>query len=107
MGSGYPTKATAIKRVDNFGAGFLRTGARAVFAEGIDSTAYILSGLFKSTKTIKQIFFSDPARDMRWDFSFQSARTPGKVGLLDPTVSSNRYYRSVIGDLGMTATTWR
>ena len=36
-GSGYPTKSTAIKRVDNFGAGFLRTGARAVFAEGVDS----------------------------------------------------------------------
>ena len=35
-GSGYPTKATAIKRVDNFGAGFLRTDARAVFAEGIE-----------------------------------------------------------------------
>ena len=31
-GAGNPTKATAIKRVDNYGAGFLRTGARAVFA---------------------------------------------------------------------------
>src|SRR6478672_10953765 len=100
-GSGYPTKATAIKRVDNFGAGFLRTGARAVFAEGVDNPAYILSGLFKSTKTIKQIFFSDPARDMRWDFSFRSTRTPGKVGLLDPTDHSNHDDRSVIGDLGM------
>jgi hypothetical protein len=106
-GSGYPTKSTAIKRVDNFGAGFLRTGARAVFAEAVDNPAYILSNLFTSTKTIKQIFYSDPARDMRWDFSFHSARTSGKVGLLDPTDHSNHYYRSVIGDLGMTATTWR
>ena len=28
-----PSKSTAIKRVDNYGAGFLRTGAKAVFAE--------------------------------------------------------------------------
>jgi hypothetical protein len=55
-GSGYPTKSTAIKRVDNFGAGFLRTGAKAVFAEAINSTSYILSGLFKTNRTISQIF---------------------------------------------------
>src|SRR6185295_10115669 len=59
-GSGYPTKSTAIKRVDNYGAGFLRTGARAVFAEGINSTSYILSGLFLTNRSIKQIFWSDP-----------------------------------------------
>ena len=33
-GSANPTKSTAIKRVDNYGAGFLRAGAKAVFAEG-------------------------------------------------------------------------
>ena len=36
-GAANPTKAIANKRVDNFAAGFLRTGARAVFAEGITS----------------------------------------------------------------------
>ncbi|HET7703134.1 MAG TPA: hypothetical protein VFK35_07025, partial [Candidatus Limnocylindrales bacterium] len=59
-GAGYPTKSTAIKRVDNYGAGFLRTGARAVFAQGISSVSYILYGLFKTSRTIKQIFWSDP-----------------------------------------------
>jgi len=106
-GSGYPTKSTAIKRVDNFGAGFLRTGARAVYAEGVNSVSYIVSGLFKTTKTMREIFYMDPARDMRWDFSFKSSRTPGRVGLLDPTDRSNHYYRSVIGDLTLSATTWR
>ena len=37
-GSGYPSKSTAIQRVDNYGAGFLRANAQAVFAEGIDGT---------------------------------------------------------------------
>ena len=40
-GAANPTKSTAIKRVDNYGAGFLRAGARAVFAEGIDDACYI------------------------------------------------------------------
>jgi hypothetical protein len=105
-GSANPTKATAIKRVDNFGAGFLRTGARAVFAEGTASASYILYGLFKTSRTIKQIFWSDPTRSTHYDFSFSSSRTPGKTAILDPS-SPGRYYRSVIGDLSMTAVTWR
>jgi hypothetical protein len=105
-GSANPTKSTAIKRVDNYGAGFLRTGARAVFAEGIDSVSYILYGLFKTDRTMKQIFWSDPARSGARDFTFSSSRTPGKTAIMDPYAPS-RYYRSVIGDLGMTAATWR
>ena len=105
-GSANPTKSTAIKRVDNYGAGFLRTGARAVFAEGISSTSYILYGLFKTSRTIKQIFWSDPRRSGAYDFGFSSVRTPGKHALMDPS-SPGRYYRSVIGDLSMTAATWR
>ena len=106
-GSGYPTKATAIRRVDNFGAGFLRANARAVFAEGINSPAYILSGLFRTNRTISQIFWSDPVRDGRYDFTFSSVRTSGKKAILDPLGGANRYYRSVIGDLGMSATAFR
>ena len=105
-GSANPTKATAVKRVDNFGAGFLRTGARAVFAEGIASASYILYGLFKTSRTMKQIFWSDPTRSTHYDFSFASRRTPGKSAIMDPS-SPGRYYRSVIGDLSMSAVTWR
>jgi hypothetical protein len=105
-GAPNPTKATAIKRVDNFGAGFLRTGARAVFAEGINSASSILYSLFRTSRTIKQTFWADPARSGAYDFSFASVRTPGKVAIMDPYAPS-RYYRSVIGDLGMTAATWR
>jgi hypothetical protein len=105
-GSALPTKWTAIKRVDNYGAGFLRTGARAVFAEGISSASYILYGLFKTTRTMKQIFWSDPARGGRYDFTFVSSRTSGRTAIVDPR-SAGKYYRSVIGNLSMTAATWR
>ena len=47
-GSANPTKSTAIKRVDNYGAGFLRAGARAVFAEGIYSVTHQVRALFTS-----------------------------------------------------------
>ena len=60
-GAGNPTKAVAIKRVDNFAAGFLRANARAVFAEGIDSASYMLRGIFKTDRTIGEIFQSAPS----------------------------------------------
>jgi hypothetical protein len=106
-GAGYPSKSTAIQRVDNYGAGFLRANAGAVFAEGIDSTSYILYGLFRTDRTMRDIFWSDPARDGRWDFTFSSSRTPGFRAAMDPLDGSNRYYRSVVGNLDLTATKWR
>lgn len=101
-----PTKSVAVQRVDNFGAGFLRAGAKAVFAEGISSAGYVLSGLFKTNRNILQIFYSSSSAVKTYAFSFRSSRTPGMVGVLDPK-SGSRYYRSVIGTLGMTAATFR
>jgi hypothetical protein len=106
-GSGYPTKSTAIKRIDNYGYGFLRANAKAVFAEGINGTGYILYSLFKTNRTIRQTFWADPARDGRWDFTFNSVRSVGKKAIVDPLGGANRYYRSVIGNLDLTATQWR
>jgi hypothetical protein len=105
-GGATPTRTTARQRVDNYGAGFLRTGARAVFAEGINSASYILYGLFRTNRTMSQIFWSDPARSGAYDFSFASSRTAGKVGIIDPKYGT-KYWRSVVGDLGLTAVSWR
>jgi len=106
-GSGYPSRSTAVRRIDNYGAGFLRANAQAVFAEGIDSVSYILYGLFRTQRTLSQIWWTDPARDGRWDFAFVSARTPGVHGWADPLDGSSRYYRSVIGNVWLTAAAWR
>ena len=61
----------------------------------------------RTNRTISQIFWSDPVRDGRYDFTFSSVRTSGKKAILDPLGGANRYYRSVIGDLGMSATAFR
>jgi hypothetical protein len=105
-GSANPTRSTAIKRVDNYGAGFLRTGAAAVFAEGLNSPSYILRGLFRSTRTMSSIFWSSTAATRSYQVSFNSTRTSGMKAIMDPYAPS-RYYRSVIGDLSTTASDWR
>jgi hypothetical protein len=105
-GAGNPTKSVAIARADNYAAGFLRTGARAVFAEGINSVSFVLSGLFKTSRSMMSIFYSDPATTRTYAFSFKSTRTLGRIGILDPYARS-RYYKSFVGDLSMTAVNWR
>ena len=49
-GAGNPTRSTAIKRVDNYGYGFIKAGAQAVFASGITSMGYVLKGLFRAPR---------------------------------------------------------
>ena len=94
-----PTKTVAKQRVDNFGAGFLRAGARAVFADGITSASYVLYGLFSRTGRSASIFTSSSNFVGAYDFKFASARTPGYTAWMAPK-SVGRYYRSVIGNLG-------
>ena len=105
-GSANPTVTTAKQRVDNFAAGFLRANARAVFAEGITNASYILYGLFRTSRTVKAIFYSGPDWNGHYDFLFASSRTPGYQDWMDPS-SPGRYYRSVVGYFGLTAATFR
>ncbi len=106
-GAANPTLTVAKERVDNFGAGFLRTGAKAVFAEGITSTGYIVDRLFKSNLSMSQIFWSSPNNHVNYpNASYDSKRTPGEYALLDPS-GPGQYYRSFIGHRRMTAADWR
>ncbi|HSK51551.1 MAG TPA: hypothetical protein VLA44_02280 [Clostridia bacterium] len=105
-GAANPTRSTAIKRIDNYGAGFLRAGARAVFAEGITDAGYIIKNLYTSSRNMREIFFASPSRTMSYRFHFSSARTSGVTGSGDPYRPS-RYYRSVVGWLATTANQWR
>ncbi len=106
-GQANPSLKVARQRVDNYGAGFLRSGARVVFAESYFVPKFVMAGLFRTNRTMSQIFWSAPNATKRYASSFSSARTPGKRALLDPYRSRHNYRRSVIGDLAMTASTWR
>jgi hypothetical protein len=105
-GSPNPTRSVAIQRVDNYGVGWLKARAKAVFAEGIGKANYVLWGLFRTRRSMQQIFWAAPNATNRYTISFGSARYPGARALMDP-YAAGRYYRSVIGSLGMTAVQWR
>lgn len=105
-GRANPTKTVAKQRVQNYASGFLRAGARAVFAEGITNASYILHGLFKTNRSIGAIFKSSSNWSGKYDFQFQSTRNTAYRAWMDPK-SPGRYYRSVVGDFSLTASTIR
>jgi hypothetical protein len=102
-----PTLRVARQRVDNYGSGFLRTGARAVIAETLGGAGYIFHGLFRTNRTMHQIFWSSPGATRRYRVAYDGRRSPSWAGaILDPS-RPGKYYRSIVGDLGMTASQWR
>jgi hypothetical protein len=105
-GSANPTSSTAKQRVDNYGAGFLRTGAKAVFAEAINSVSYQIRALFTSNLNMNNILMTHPSASGARDFYFYSSRTSWARAHLDPP-QAGKYWRSVIGVLGLTASQWR
>ena len=101
-----PSRATARERVDNYGAGFLAAGARTVFATGLGSLSHVIYSLFRTSRTMEQVFWSDPAATRTYASKFYSERTPGVMGIIDP-YRVGKWYHSVVGSLAMTASTWR
>jgi hypothetical protein len=97
----------AEARVDNYGAGFLRTGAKAVFADGLDNGHSVLYGLFKTNRTMRQIFWSSPLAKGRWAASWNPRRSPWWARAIVDPYSRQHYYRSVVGNLSMRASAWR
>jgi hypothetical protein len=105
-GSANPTKSTAIRRVDNYGAGFLRAGAKVVFAEAVNSVSHQIRSLFTSKSNMNTILMTHSSASGARDFYVNSSRTPGMRAHLDPPHAS-KYWRSAIGNLRLTATQWR
>ena len=98
-----PTRSDASQRVDNFAAGFLAAGARAVFAEAYaGASAKYVDALFTAHATIGNIWahsFSNQGNS----FSFASSRTPGMTAQLDPDHASGKYYRAIVGDMSLSS----
>ena len=106
-GMANPTKTTAIKRVDNYGAGFLRAGAKAVFAHAIESARYTIVRAVHG-RSGRWTRSSWPTRRRAGPATSTSTRPgpPAMKAHMDPP-RSGKYWRSVIGDLSMKASEWR
>jgi hypothetical protein len=101
-----PSLSTARQRVDNFGAAFLYAGAKGVFAEGLNSVSYVITGLFKTNMSYAQIFTTAPSFTGTYYTQFWSSRMPGNLGRMDP-YKPGKYYRSFIGIGRTSSTAWR
>jgi flagellar hook assembly protein FlgD len=100
------TYTQARERVDNYGAGFIGAGARAVFAEGHPSHPNVnyIRQLFTTNRSMETVFRVAPTAKGNVRGPFASQRTPGLKFLMDPDRSTpSGFYRSVIGDLSLTA----
>ncbi len=98
-GNADPSLTVAEQRVDNFGAGFIAAGARAVIAEAYNgSAASYIDALFSAHDTLGNIWANAPSQQGN-PSSFASTRSPGMTGQVDPDHSSGKYHRSIVGDL--------
>ncbi len=92
-----PTTLVAKQRIDNYAASFLKTGARAVFAEPKGGAGYILTGLFTTSKSFRDVFKAGGTGTI----SYVSKKTPGATTIAKLTV------RAVTGFLDVTAADFR
>ena len=102
-GHAAPTVSVARQRIDNYAAGFLRGGARAVIADGHGSLVPYIRGLFTTGQTIIDLWKSAPNFHNHVT-SFASTRTPGYTAYSDPDTTTGGYYRSLVTVPTMTTT---
>jgi hypothetical protein len=89
------TLDVARQRVDNYAAGWIKAGARAVIADAFTSPAYYVRALLASRQRVESIWRGSP-NDRGHQIRFQSARSPGHVLQLDPDRTTGGFYRSLV-----------
>ena len=94
-GGAAPSVSVAHQRIDNYAAGFLRGGARAVLADGHMGPASYLRDLFTTSQSIVSLWRSQPNYHGH-ETSFASTRTAGYTDFSDPDTTSGSYYRSLV-----------
>jgi flagellar hook assembly protein FlgD len=97
-----PSLTTARQRVDNYGAGFLRSNVRAVIADGHAwDHGYYIRALFTTRQTIDEVWRNAPNFHDNV-LTYASSRTPGMTYQMDPDNPTSGYYRSIVGKMSLT-----
>jgi flagellar hook assembly protein FlgD len=97
-GHAEPTVDVAKQRADNYAAGFLAAGARAVIADGLMGPAYYIRSLFTTHQTVDQMWRAAPNFNGN-EFSFTSVRSPAFRVQMDPKTPTSGFYRAITGNL--------
>ena len=100
-GGAAPTASVARQRIDNYAAGFIKGGARAVLADGHMGPASYLRAFFTTSSTILGAWRAAPNYHGH-ETSFSSSRSAGYVDYSDPDTTSGGYYRSLVVKPGLT-----
>jgi len=95
------TPADAVQRVDNYAAGFIRAGARAVVAETALGPAYYVKSILRGRGSVEAIWNAAPTANGH-TFAVASSRTPGYTLQLDPNRVASGFVRSLVSR-GVTA----
>ena len=90
-----PSLSVAHQRIDNYAAGFLKGGARAVIADGHGGLVSYIRGLFTTSQTVVDLWRSVPDYHNH-EVRFSSTRSPGYTAYSDPDMTSGGYYRSLV-----------
>ena len=102
-GKAAPTVSVARQRISNYAAGFLKSKAQAVMAEGHRGPVDHLRALFTTNQTIESLWRNLPSNNGNAS-TFTSTRTSGVKALMDPDTSTSGFYRSLVTDPSLTTT---
>jgi hypothetical protein len=89
------TLSDARQRVDNYGAGWIKSGARAVIADAFTAPAFYVRELLTSGRSVQSIWQGSPnyrGHVMR----FASERSSAHILQLDPDRPMSGFYRSLV-----------
>jgi hypothetical protein len=89
------TPEDAVQRVDNYAAGFIRAGARAVVAETALGPAYYVNAILKGRGSVEDIWDRAPTANGH-TFVVASTRSPGYALQLDPHRRTSGFERSLV-----------
>lgn len=102
-GGAAPTVTVARQRIDNYAAGFLKGGAKAVLADGHMGPAAYLQSMFTTGQSIVDAWKSAPNFNNNVS-TFASTRSPGFSAYSDPDSATAGYYRSLVTAPTLTTT---
>jgi flagellar hook assembly protein FlgD len=94
-GNAEPTVSVAHQRIDNYAAGFLKGGARAVIADGHAGPVSYIRSLFTTSQSIVSLWRTQPNYHHH-ETSFASSRSAGYTDYSDPDGTSSGFYRSLV-----------
>ncbi len=94
------TLAMARQRVDNFAAGFIRSGAAAVVAEAYASPNHMVRAVLAGRSGIESAWRNAPTANGN-TFGFDSARSEGYVAEMDPEKGDSGFTRSIVLKRGL------